>query len=417
MPSHPLLPLVENGKIFHQLRETYSTPLYVYSGDRIKENLARLDKSLRDNFHSYHICYALKANTNPHLIRFMKDNLPGLGGDCSSPGELLAAQKSGINPRECIFTGNYESSDDLQAAFEQGAVINLDDITSLDRLLEIGTPDMVSFRLNPGFGKGRFAQITTAGNKAKFGIPKEFIVAAYEKAQAAGIKQFGLQCMSGSGVLDDDYFPTLLKAVLTTASEISDQLGIRLSFISLGGGFGIPYMDSEPIFDIETVFKHLADIFYEQYPDREQAPSFWIEPGKYIIGDAGILLATVTGLKNSYRRFVGLDAGMETLMRPALYQAYHRIYVVNKPAGPITQTVDITGRICENTDRLATDRAFPSTKVGDLIAIMDTGAYGFSMSHQFNNRPRPAEVLLTGQQDHLIRRRETLQDLFALCDI
>ncbi len=417
MPLHPLLPLVENGAFFYKLRDKYATPLYVYSGNRIRDNLRRFDKALQSNFQRYHICYALKANTNPHLIRYMKETLPTLGGDCSSPGELTAARKSGIDPQDCIFTANYESTADLQAAFTQGAILNLDDISSLDRLLKIGTPELVSFRLNPGFGKGQFAQITTAGDKAKFGIPKEEIVKAYARAQAAGITRFGLQCMSGSGVLDDTYFPTLLKAILASADQISRELGIQFSFISIGGGYGIPYTDDDPVFDVETIFHDLAEVFYTHYPDREKAPALWLEPGKYIIGDAGVLLTTVTGLKHSYRRFVGLDAGMEALMRPALYQAYHRIYKVGSPSAPVTQTVDFTGRICENTDRLGTNRPFTDVAEGDLIAVMDTGAYGFSMSHQFNNRPRAAEVLFVNEKDRLIRRRETIEDLFALCDI
>ncbi len=417
MAKHPLLSLVQNKPFLKTIAEQYGTPVYVYSGDRIISNLTRLNQALRNSFHRYHICYALKANTNPHLISFFKEHLPELGGDCSSPGELYAARKSGIDTKTCIYTGNYESQDDLQAALEYESIINLDDMTSLDRLLRIRTPKRISFRVNPGFGKGRFSQITTAGDKAKFGIPKEQIVSAYARAKAAGINEFGLQCMAGSGVLDHEYFGTLLKAILEIAGSIEAEIDSTLSFISIGGGYGIPYKDDDPVLDVDALFSSLSDIYYTHYPDRDSAPVLMIEPGKYIIGDAGILITKVTGTKESYRSFVGTDAGMETLMRPALYNAYHRIYKVGAVDESPGKTVDITGRICENTDRLAIDRPFPVIAEGDLIAIMDTGAYGFAMSHQFNNRPRPSEVLLDGETVTLIRRRETIEELFASCDI
>lgn len=411
------MPLILREEPLTAVAAQHGTPLYVYSGDRLKSNLDRLDKALRDNFLKYHICYALKANTNPHLIRFMKENLPNLGGDCSSPGELIAASQSGISTADCIFTGNYEAPDDLRAAFESKCTMNLDDETSLDRLLKIGIPERISFRVNPGFGKGTYEQITTAGTRAKFGIPKEKIVAAYSKAFEKGVKRFGLQCMAGSGVLDPGYFPVLIKAILDIAGEIESVISKQLEFISIGGGYGIPYRDEEEPLDLNHVFKSIADLFYKVYPNKHSAPELWVEPGKILVGDAGILVARVTGIKTSYKSFIGLDAGMETLMRPALYKAYHRIYKIGDPHGRPAGTFDFTGRICENTDRLGSDRPFPTTSEGDLIAIMDTGAYGFSMANQFNNRPRPAEVLLVGGTSTLIRRRETIGDLFSTCDI
>ncbi len=417
MSKHPLLPTLNEKSLFESLKNEFGTPSYIYFGDRIKSNLSRLNKAITSHFLTSHVCYALKANTNPHLISFMKQHLPTLGGDCSSPGELFAAQSSGIDLKECIYTGNYESTDDLVAAMDSGSTINLDDKSSLDRLLKIGTPNKISFRVNPGFGKGRFSQITTAGDKAKFGIPKESIVDAYRAAQKAGINRFGLQCMAGSGVLDQTYFDTLITAILEIARNIEHELDFQFEFISMGGGFGIPYHDEDPELDIDALFKSISNIFYSYYPDRKKAPALWIEPGKYIIGDAGVLLASVTGIKKSYKTFIGTDAGMETLMRPALYNAYQRIYKIGEVEAKLSQTVDITGRICENTDRLAVDRPFPFVKENDLLAVMDVGAYGFSMSHQFNNRPRPAEILMEGFIPKLIRRRETIKDLFKTCEI
>ena len=415
MNRHPLYYLIQNSALMTSLAKNYGTPLYIYSEKRLLENLDRLNNALKTNFNKYHICYALKANSNPALIMKMKNHLTSLGADCSSPGELHAAKLGGIDHHECIYTGNYESQEDLQAAYNSGCHINLDDITSFDRLTKIGIPDEISFRLNPGFGKGTFSQIITAGENAKFGVPHYDIVNAYRTAKNAGVKRFGIQCMTGSGILDPDYFPALIKDILKNMNVIHQELGIRMDYISLGGGFGIPYQDGETPLDFDQVFKKVGDVFGTHFK-KDAKPSFWVEPGKSVVGDTGLLLTKVTGIKKSYKTFIGLDAGMETLMRPALYGAYHRIYKVGVPDAKLTNMVDITGRICENTDRLAVDRPFPEVSEGDLITIMDTGAYGYAMAHQFNTRPRPAEVLINGDQSCLIRERETIQDIFRTCD-
>ncbi|MBC8216137.1 MAG: diaminopimelate decarboxylase [Candidatus Marinimicrobia bacterium] len=416
MNAHPLYKLITDKTLFEVIAKRFGSPTYIYSKERIENNLRSLNHSLSSYFKRYNICYALKANSNPHLVKVMKGILPSLSADCSSPGEIFVAEQSGINLQNCIFTGNYESEGDLKSALRAGIHINLDDITSFHRLKSIGLPAEISFRLNPGFGKGKFAEITTAGEKAKFGIPKEDIISAYRLARESGVKEFGLQCMAGSGVLDENYFPKLLSAILDSAREIETTLKIRFNHISIGGGFGIPYHEDESPLNIDTVFSELSKVFYSYY-EPSGAPAFWIEPGKYIMGDAGILLAKVIGIKHSYKKYIGLDAGMETLMRPALYKAYHRIYKIGDPDAPIQITADFTGSICENTDRLAYDRPFPKVSEGDLIAIMDTGAYGFSMAHNFNTRPRPAEVLLDGDNPVLIRKRETIEEIFLNCNI
>ncbi|RMF08493.1 MAG: diaminopimelate decarboxylase [Candidatus Neomarinimicrobiota bacterium] len=412
MAVHPLFELVKNRALFEDLARSYGTPLYLYVDEQLRSNLETIDAALRSAIRDYHICYAIKANSNPHLLSRMRYHLPSLGGDCSSPGELEAARRAGITGSECIFTGNYESADDLQAALDAGAHINLDDITSLDRLARLGLPEEISFRLNPGFGRGTFAQIVTAGEKAKFGVPHRDLVTAYRRAYELGIRQFGLQCMTGSGNLDPDYFESLLGVILQHARELETALGIHLNYLSIGGGFGIPYRDDQEPLDFGNLFSRLGRILGQSYRRSKDRPQLWIEPGKSIVGNTGILLTRVTGIKSGYRTYIGTDAGMETLMRPALYNAYHRIYKVGEPEAEPVQVVDITGRICENTDRLAVERPFPAVKEGDLLAILDVGAYGYSMSHQFNTRPRPAEVLLVDQRPQLIRRRETIDDIF-----
>lgn len=413
---HPLKQLVHNSDLMNSLAKEYGTPLYIYDASRIRGNVNIIKNSLEKYFDKFHICYAIKSNSNPHLIKIMLDTFPEMGGDCSSPGEIYAAELSGIELSNCIYTGNYESKADLSKALEKGCNINLDDTTSLDRLKTIGLPKRISFRLNPGFGKGTFSQITTAGRKAKFGIPAEKITDAYQKAINLGIKNFGMQCMVGSGNLDEEHFFDVISAIIKKTKSISSKLGIKFDFISMGGGFGIPYKDNEIPINFDRLFSKLSDIFYKTYKNRMDSPAFWIEPGKSIIGDTGIILSKVTGVKKSYKNFIGIDAGMETLMRPALYGAYHRIYKIGNHEND-KDTFDFTGQICENTDRIAIDRPFPNVNEGDIISIMDVGAYGYSMSHNFNTRPRAAEILIEKESTKLIRKRETINDIFALCNV
>ena len=176
---HPLKQLISNSDLMKSLAKEYGTPLYIYDAERIKNNVLVLEKGLSKYFHKSHICYAIKSNSNPHLLKTMLKAYPEIGGDCSSPGDIYAAELAGMTLSNCIYTGNYESESDLIRALEKGCNINLDDETSLDRLLRIKCPERISFRLNPGFGKGTFSQITTAGKEAKFGIPAEKIIKAY----------------------------------------------------------------------------------------------------------------------------------------------------------------------------------------------------------------------------------------------
>ena len=413
--SHPLKELINNKPLFNSLAKEYGTPLYIYDKNQLIKNIKKIHSALASNFDDFHICYTIKANSNPNIIRVLKSEIPSLGADCSSPGELYAAKLAGISSNDCIFTGNYESQEDLEIAFEQKAHINLDDITSFKRLKQIGIPKEVSFRLNPGFGKGAFSQVVTGGKNSKFGVPKHAILDAYKMAKDSGIKNFGIQCMTGSGVLDHEYFPKLMKEILKTVELINKELKIDFHHISLGGGYGIPYSDDEISLDFNKVFDDVSRVFHSFYNGSDK-PELWIEPGKSVVGNTGILLSKVTGIKNSYKKFIGLDAGMETLMRPALYNAHHRIYKIGHSEAETTQTVDFTGRICENTDRLAIDRKFTDIDEGDLVAIMDVGAYGFTMSHQFCTRPKVAEILLDGNKSSLIRKRESIEDLFSSCE-
>ena len=417
MNKHPLSNLISNQDLLEKIAKKFGTPLYIYSEDRLKENISRLSNAIRNSFKNHQIYYAVKANSNIHIISTLKESLNDLGCDCSSPGELYAAKESGVEMSDCVYTGNYESIDDLKTAYESGCEINLDDLSSFNRLENIGIPKYISFRLNPGKGHGQFKGIMTGGKDSKFGIPKEKITNAYVIAKKKGIKRFGLQCHAGSSTLDIKTFSEVTKLVLDSAKEIEKCIDQRLEKISIGSGFGIPYKDNDKPLDLDLLFQKIQKIFYDYYGQNSSDwPILCIEPGRILVADTGFILTKVTGVKSSYKNFIGLDAGMETLMRPALYGAFHRVQKIGKESNS-TSVYDITGRICENTDRISENYTLPKTEEGDLCAIMDTGAYGYSMSHNFNTRPRPSEILINNKNIKLIRKRESIEDLFRGCDV
>ena len=241
MNNHPLSSLISNQGLLEDIANEYGTPLYVYSENRLKDNINRLSSAIGNSFDNHQIYYAVKANSNIHIISTLKKAFNSLGCDCSSPGELYAAQKTGVDMSDCVYTGNYESVDDLKTAYKSGCEINLDDLNSLKRLGSVGVPDYISFRLNPGKGHGQFKGIMTGGKDSKFGIPKETITKAYSLAKEMGVKRFGLQCHAGSATLDVETFSEITKLVLNSAKEIEDCISQRLEKISIGSGFGIPY--------------------------------------------------------------------------------------------------------------------------------------------------------------------------------
>ena len=417
MNNHPLSSLISNQGLLESIANKYGTPLYVYSENRLKENINKLSSAIGNSFDNHQIYYAVKANSNIHIISTLKKAFNGLGCDCSSPGELYAAQKTGVDMSDCVYTGNYESVDDLETAYKSGCEINLDDLNSLKRLKAVGVPDYISFRLNPGKGHGQFKGIMTGGKDSKFGIPKETITNAYSLAKEMGIKRFGLQCHAGSATLDVEIFGEITKLVLNSAKEIEDCINQRLEKISIGSGFGIPYKDEDAPLDLDLLFYKIKNVFSDHYGrDNSNWPALCIEPGRILVGDTGFILTKVTGMKSSYKNFIGLDAGMETLMRPALYGAFHRVLKIGESPDS-TLVYDITGRICENTDRISENHTMPEMEEGDLCAIMDAGAYGYSMSHNFNTRPRPSEILINNEEVKLIRKRESIEDLFRGCDV
>lgn len=398
-----------SGISIRDLTEKYGTPLYVYDFEKIRRNARRLKEAFKSDDVDVDFYYAMKANGHPEILKIFIEE--GYGMDCVSPGELQLALLAGVKAGHILYTGNYESLEDLQAAYKAGAKINLDDISSLERLLQVGKPELITYRINPGKGRGKYEQITTGGDKAKFGVPYEKAVIAYKNAMDAGITRFGAHMMTGSGVLDEDHFPHMLELFLNELGEIKKELGINFEFIDMGGGLGIPYYGDDKTLDVEMLAKETLKVFKNKVKELNLGqPTLALEPGRYLVGDAGLLISRVTGIKKGYRTFVGIDAGFNTLIRSALYGAQHPIVVDGKEDAELSMTVDICGQICENTDIFAKDRLLPETKEGDLLVFTQAGAYGSVMAMPYNLRFRPAEVAIVDGEDKLITRRETFDD-------
>jgi diaminopimelate decarboxylase len=394
-----------------KLAEDFGTPLYAYDKSRITENYKNLENAFKKYYDKTKIHFSVKANSNINILKKFADI--GCGADCSSPVELFLARKAGFNTDEILYTGNYESIEDLEAVTESGVTVNLDDINSFKKLAKIKLPERIAFRINPGIGKGGFEGIVTGGTDAKFGVPYEKAFEAYKMAKDAGVKRFGIHMMTGSNNLEPYYFAQIVDKLMTISGSIFKHLDIVPEYVDIGGGFGIPYSDDEQELDIELTAKLVAEEFIEKSEKYNFGePELYLEPGRYLIANAGHLITKITGIKESYKKFIGLDAGMNTLIRPALYGARHGISVYGKSEN--VATVNICGQICENSDIFAMLYPFPDVKEDDIVVIRDVGAYGYVMASNYNNRLRPPEVLIVKGQAILIRRRETIDDVLNL---
>lgn len=399
-------------KILQALLKKVKTPFYVYDAQIIRENCSKLKNAFSKYYPDTEIHYAVKANNCPEVLRIIKK--AGLGVDCSSPFELLISQKTGFKRSAIMYTGNYESPEDLDFALKYAGLINLDDISSFYRIKDISLPEIVSFRINPGIGKGGFEGITTGGVDAKFGIPYEKALEAYKTAFRSGARRFGIHMMTGSNNLEPLYFAEITDKLMHIAGSIFSSLGGTPEYIDIGGGFGIPYTDDEVPLDIERTAELVCERFKANCSKFKFGnPVLRIEPGRYITGNAGVLVTKVTGKKDSYRNYTGVDAGMNTLIRPALYNAFHRMETPFKKRTGHLKT-DVCGRICENSDIFCRNIPLPLLDEGDIIVFRDSGAYGSTMSSNYNGRPRPGEIVTDSGKITYLKERESLEKMVAL---
>jgi diaminopimelate decarboxylase len=406
-----------DGKLFLgevdlvELSRVYGTPLFVTSEEMLRENYRRLWKAFKAYYDNFEINYAVKANNNLAIISVLRQE--GAGADVSSKEELMLARLAGVPEKKVLFSPNYAGLDELKYALFNGVAINFDDIDQFTKLSPYGLPHTVSFRVNPGFGAGEFPGIITAGPSAKFGLPEEYVSQAYSVARDAGAKTFGIHMMTGSNVLQPDYFAKATAKLLSIAGRVSQETGLKFEFIDIGGGLGVPYRPSDKPLEIQEVGRTVAEVFKSKCQEYSLGwPRLVVEPGRFLVADTTVLLGRVHHVKRYARVFVGSDVGMNVLIRPALYGAYHEVVVANRLNEPQTMKASLVGQVCENTDLLGENRSLPETEVGDTVAVFNAGAYGFSMSSQYNSRPRPAEVMVSSSGEvHLIRSREEFSDL------
>ncbi len=397
-----------------ELAKNYGTPLYVIDEERIIENYQRLYSVFSDKYANFKIYYACKANTNLSVMRILKDE--GSNIDAVSPGEIYTALLVGFKPEKILYTGNNVTNEELEFALSSEVRINLDSISQLERLSKLPDSDgkEISFRVNPRVGAGHHDHCITGGDLSKFGIMEEEAVNAYQKAVDLGFKPVGIHAHIGSGILDPEPFKLAVHTLMDVAGRVYREVEVEFEFVDFGGGIGIPYEPQESILNLEIFSQEIVDLFKEKlYEYNMGNPTMCLEPGRYIVGDASYLLTKVNTIKQSYRKFAGVDAGFNTLLRPTMYGSYHHIVLASQPNAKPTQTIDIAGNICESGDLFARDRPMPYIKEGSLLTILNAGAYGFSMSSQYNSRPRAAEVLVQGGRAEVIRERETFADLFS----
>jgi diaminopimelate decarboxylase len=394
-----------------KLAKKYDTPLYVISEKRIRENYNRLRKALTSNYNKVRIYYAAKANSNLSVLKILENVDAYL--DVVSPGEVSMALTSGFPPDRIMFTGTSVRTDELEFLINSNVTINVDSLSQLDRLLKLSVPNILSVRVNPEVGAGLHSHVITAGKQSKFGLWEADALKAYETAKNAGVERFGIQMHVGSGVLDPKPFVQALESLLNIAKKVHEKLGITFEFVDMGGGLGVPYKPEDKELDLTIFSEKVLSVFKSRIEkDGLGEPFFCVEPGRYLVADASILLTAVNTVKvTPFKKFIGIDAGFNTLLRPTMYGAYHHIVVANRLNAPEEATCDVVGPICESGDALAKDRRLPMVQEGDLLAVLNAGAYGFAMSSQYNARPRAAEVLVKYGKVRLVREREELDDL------
>ncbi|MFX1420344.1 MAG: diaminopimelate decarboxylase [Promethearchaeota archaeon] len=401
-----------------EIAERFGTPIYVLNEKMIRKRYRELKDNLNSKYKKNKIYFAVKSNTNLSVLKILISE--GSNFDCSSVGEILSCLKSDIPPDRIIYTGNMFTNDDLKIAVNKDILVNLDSYSQLKRLTNIyetmgKEKTLISFRFNPELGAGHHPHTITAGREVKFGILENKIIKAYSKAKELGFRKFGIHQHIGSGIIYAQDFEKPTEKFLQIIEKIVELIGIEFEFIDFGGGIGIPYHPNTPPIDLNKYCEIIIDNFKKIIEKGNIGePFLYIEPGRYISGESSIILTQINTIKdNGFKLFAGIDAGFNTLIRPTLYGSYHHIITCNEKSKEKTLIYDIAGPICESGDILGKERELPELGEGNYLAILDAGAYGFTMSSSYNSRPRPAELLINEGNIYRIRSRETYADLVS----
>ncbi|MCX6744956.1 MAG: diaminopimelate decarboxylase [Candidatus Parcubacteria bacterium] len=395
--------------ILPEIIKCFGTPFHIYDERGIRQTGKRLKKAFK-GVRGFKEFFAVKANPNLVLLKMMAEM--GFGFDCSSIPELQIARQLGAQEKDVMFTSNNTSEEEFWQALKYGScILNLDDISMIPKVPM--WPKRICFRYNPG--KRRTGN-SIIGNpvEAKYGVTHEQIVKAYRLAKERGARKFGLHTMVASNELNYKYMVETVRMLSRVAEMVQNKLGIRFEFWNMGGGIGIPYRPEQEPVPIELLANEIKKILALFKAKNSYVPKLFMECGRYITGPHGVLVTTVINRMSKYREYVGVDACMSSLMRPALYDAHHTITILGKDDSDEQEVVDVVGSLCENNDKFAKQRKLPKTKEGDILIIHETGAHGLAMCFNYNGRLWPKELLL--REDgivELIRRAQTVADYLA----
>lgn len=408
-------PFVTKAQVDEMIKK-YPTPFHLYDEKGIRENARKLYQAFSWN-KGFKEFFAVKATPNPTILRILKEE--GCGTDCSSLTELMMSDKLGFTGDEIMFSSNDTPAEEFILAKKLGATINLDDFTHIDFLEKTaGIPEKICCRYNPG---GTFSISTTIMDNpgdAKYGMTKDQIIEAYRILKGKGVKRFGMHAFLASNTVTNDYYPVLARTLFEVAVEIKEKTGVKLDFINLSGGVGVPYTPDKEPNDILAIGEGVRKVYEEiLVPAGMGDVALYTELGRFMLAPYGHLITTAIHEKHTHKEYIGVDACAVNLMRPAMYGAYHHITVLGKENEPRDHKYDVTGSLCENNDKFAIDRMLPKIDMGDVLVIHDTGAHGFAMGYNYNGKLKSAEVLLCEDgSTKLIRRAETPDDYFATLD-
>ncbi len=393
------------------LLKEFGSPLYVYNEKILRQKCKDMKNLV--SYKNFIPNYSIKANSNLQVLKVVKDE--GLNADAMSAGEIQLLLHAGFKPENLFFVPNNVSEAELRYAIEKGVLISVDSLSQLELYGKINPNSKVAVRFNPGVGAGHHEKVVTAGKKTKFGVNIDCVDQVKEIAKKYNLKICGINQHIGSLFMEGDSYIEGVKSILSVAEQFED-----IDFVDMGGGFGIPYRKQEgqaPL-DLEDFGKKLTKVLEEWTDKYGKKILVKTEPGRYIVAESGVLLGNVYSTKSNYgKKFVGTDLGFNVLARPVMYDSHHDIEVFRDGKAmndTECEEVTVVGNICESGDIIAKNRMLPKIKEGDILAVMDAGAYGFAMSSTYNMRLRPAEVMIKENGEAVLtRRRDTFEDLIA----
>ena len=369
-----------------EVADQFGTPTYVYE-EQIIRNQCRLLKQHLAGIKTK-LLYAMKANSHPAILQIIKSE--GIGIDAVSPAELYLALRLGFAPEDILYTANNMTDEEMHVVAREGVLLNLGELSRIERFGQAYPGSEVCVRLNPQIGSGHHAHVVTAGKATKFGIPVEEQADILETAARNNLKIVGLHQHIGSGIPSMQVLGSAIEVLLDTAQHFPD-----LKILNVGGGFSIPYRPEETPIDFENFHATIVSILQGHAATRDKSDmTYWFEPGRFLVAESGTLVVTANTVKAANEKiYAGTDSGMNQLVRPSVYGAYHEIYNLSNPDAERT-AYEVVGNICESGDVFAKQRMVQEIREGDFLGIMDAGAYGMSMASLYNLRPMPAEVLI-----------------------